>query len=422
MVLHTTNAKKAEQEVLEDIKAKDRDTMPPPSKNGMKKKAPSSSTKTTAENDPSSRVVIQGLVMIILFLSSALFYYIGGMNAEKVEVTNTEVIEIKATPVVHNDQANVRCQQICSMRRQIRYQKFSGSSGSSSSSSSHHAHGQRDLGGGYDILDVKQLKKSFQRSKVAMIQKLKQENEYGDYFAKIFLETTGEEDRRRRVEEEEEVNQSSRSGGNTVRGRTRMLLEDDDNVGTAEGGEAGMASSGTDSGASATPTAATHEEDRAFDDDDVIYNRSILPAIANSSVYENFKRKMLIKILETQSNIRREESNYMNCDCINGDKPINNGDGAVVDGGDIPLAVYEASLDNGNANMKVTHTFKESYIDIASYFSKFVWVNGGHSASAGHGNFHNETYTATLQKTIQYVFQSIGIEFEARNYAMGGTR
>ena len=196
-----------------------------------------------------------------------------------------------------------------------------------------------------------------------------------------------------------------------------MVLEDDDDGGVADevGGTAD--STGTDAGATTT---ATHEEDDAVDDDDMIYNRAIIPAGGDS--YENFKRKMLIKILETQVNIRREESNYMNCDCINGDKPINNGDGAaVVDDGDIPLAVYEASQDNGNANMKVTHTFKESYIDIASYFSKFVWVNGGHSASAGHGNFHNETYTATLQKTIQYVFQSIGIEFEARNYAMGGT-
>jgi hypothetical protein len=51
----------------------------------------------------------------------------------------------------------------------------------------------------------------------------------------------------------------------------------------------------------------------------------------------------------------------------------------------------------------------------------FVWATGGHSSSAGHGNLHNESYTAVLERAVSGVFQSAGIRFEGRNRAMGGT-
>lgn len=54
-------------------------------------------------------------------------------------------------------------------------------------------------------------------------------------------------------------------------------------------------------------------------------------------------------------------------------------------------------------------------------FAKYVWATGGHSAAAGHGNLFNETYTAFLGRDARVVFEAIGIEFEDRNYAMGGT-
>lgn len=52
---------------------------------------------------------------------------------------------------------------------------------------------------------------------------------------------------------------------------------------------------------------------------------------------------------------------------------------------------------------------------------RFVWATGGHSSTAGHGNYFDESYTAVLESTVRSVFAAAGIEFEGRNFAMGGT-
>jgi hypothetical protein len=51
----------------------------------------------------------------------------------------------------------------------------------------------------------------------------------------------------------------------------------------------------------------------------------------------------------------------------------------------------------------------------------FVWATGGHSAAAAHGDLYNESYSAVLERAVQPVLQRLGVWFEARNYAMGGT-
>lgn len=53
--------------------------------------------------------------------------------------------------------------------------------------------------------------------------------------------------------------------------------------------------------------------------------------------------------------------------------------------------------------------------------ASLVWVTGGHSAAAGHGNLYNESYTAVLGRDLQQIFPAIGMPVEARNYAMGGS-
>lgn len=53
--------------------------------------------------------------------------------------------------------------------------------------------------------------------------------------------------------------------------------------------------------------------------------------------------------------------------------------------------------------------------------SRLVWASGGHSSAAGHGNFLDEAYTAVMERTMKPIFASVGIDFEARPYAMGGT-
>lgn len=51
-------------------------------------------------------------------------------------------------------------------------------------------------------------------------------------------------------------------------------------------------------------------------------------------------------------------------------------------------------------------------------YGTYRWANGGHSASAGHGNFYRESYTAILGRDLQPILKEIGLDFQVRNYAM----
>jgi hypothetical protein len=52
--------------------------------------------------------------------------------------------------------------------------------------------------------------------------------------------------------------------------------------------------------------------------------------------------------------------------------------------------------------------------------STVTWVTGGHSNAAAHGNLYNHSYTATLEHHAQKAFRAVGLDFVAKNYAMGG--
>lgn len=52
--------------------------------------------------------------------------------------------------------------------------------------------------------------------------------------------------------------------------------------------------------------------------------------------------------------------------------------------------------------------------------ARFVWATGGHSAAASHGNFFNQSYTAYMESSVSVVMSAVGIDFEGRNYAVGG--
>jgi hypothetical protein len=55
--------------------------------------------------------------------------------------------------------------------------------------------------------------------------------------------------------------------------------------------------------------------------------------------------------------------------------------------------------------------------------TSLVWATGGHSATAAHGNFYDESYTAYLERSSRMIWDN-GIQtvrFVGRNYAMGGT-
>ena len=105
-----------------------------------------------------------------------------------------------------------------------------------------------------------------------------------------------------------------------------------------------------------------------------------------------FRRKLKIKLLEVQRSINERESKLSGCDCTKKEnRRLQENDKMAVVLPELPLS-----------------------------YSSFVWVTGGHSAAAGHGNLYNESYTAYMERAVKGVFGAVGIDFIGRNYAMGG--
>jgi hypothetical protein len=133
---------------------------------------------------------------------------------------------------------------------------------------------------------------------------------------------------------------------------------------------------------------------------DPIRYHGIDPVNSEGDSVNRLHRKLLLKVVQAQAELRQVESNLDGCDCIHGDK----------------------ALGGGTTDDNTTTTTTSSYWNVNSTYSKFVWATGGHSASAGHGNLFNETYTAFMERAVKDVFAAMGVDFEGRNYAMGGTR
>ena len=121
-----------------------------------------------------------------------------------------------------------------------------------------------------------------------------------------------------------------------------------------------------------------------------------------------FRRKLKMKILQMQINLLGEEKDIEGCDCA------------------ASLSVGAASSNRERKMMRtrvLTDTptdTTDSATDIDSFFNRFVWATGGHSAAAAHGNLYNESYTAYMTRAVEPIFAAAGIDFEGRNYAMGG--
>ena len=105
-----------------------------------------------------------------------------------------------------------------------------------------------------------------------------------------------------------------------------------------------------------------------------------------------FRRKLKIKLLEVQRSINEQESNLSGCDCNKKE----------------------------NRRLQDSGMMEVSLPELPTSYSSFVWVTGGHSAAAGHGNLYNESYTAFMERAAKDVFGAVGIDFIGRNYAMGG--
>ena len=124
---------------------------------------------------------------------------------------------------------------------------------------------------------------------------------------------------------------------------------------------------------------------------------SFLPAnVEDGLSLKRFKRKLKIKILSAQASIQEELDMFGECDCKTDAK--------------------------GRSRRNLEPTIPDKGVfPLADHYERLVWATGGHSSAAGHGNLFNESYTAFMEHALTDVFGAIGIEFEGRNDAMGGT-
>lgn len=130
--------------------------------------------------------------------------------------------------------------------------------------------------------------------------------------------------------------------------------------------------------------------------------RVILPGsgLINGPSTQRFKRKLKLKILGMQQVLR---------------KSLNEADGECTCGGS------DGGEETENSRTRRLVSSDGDTLPLDKFYERIVWATGGHSAAAGHGNLFNESYTSYLEQAVTPTFAAIGIEFEGRNHAMGGT-
>ena len=151
--------------------------------------------------------------------------------------------------------------------------------------------------------------------------------------------------------------------------------------------------------------------------------RPFYPITPDGDSWSILKRKLMIKILSAQVTSKQQESNVDGiCDCLT-NKALSATAGR--------RRLEADSGGNGDSSITTDKALEEpdkpddSDVPVSSavktIFERYVWSTGGHSAAAAHGNMFNESYTSYMESDLVDVFASVGIEFEGRNYAMGGT-
>lgn len=115
---------------------------------------------------------------------------------------------------------------------------------------------------------------------------------------------------------------------------------------------------------------------------------------------ERLRRKLMIKVLSAQKDLLQKESVFNGCDCVNGDVGIPRNPSTETK--------QKSSVENND--------YKDAVPPLDTLFENYIWATGGHSASAGHGNLFNESYTAFMERDLKDVFGSIGIDFQGRKY------
>ena len=91
------------------------------------------------------------------------------------------------------------------------------------------------------------------------------------------------------------------------------------------------------------------------------------------------------------------------------------------------IKVLEAQFPQSKSKSNINSKFglnkkgksEPSHIERATS-STFIWATGGDSGAAGHGNLFKQSYTKVMEDTVKGAFKAIGIDFQGRNYGMGG--
>ena len=146
-----------------------------------------------------------------------------------------------------------------------------------------------------------------------------------------------------------------------------------------------------------------------------------------------FMRKVQMKLLDVITNMVRDMENINGCDCAGMPISIDN----INKSDDVNEQKRKKNFllrnlkeeddnenrnDNNDSNETATEDEEEltKYPKLKEYYNKFIWVNGGHSSAAGHGNLFNETYTSIVEQISSDVYGAVGIKLIGRNHAMGG--
>jgi len=86
------------------------------------------------------------------------------------------------------------------------------------------------------------------------------------------------------------------------------------------------------------------------------------------------------------------------------------------------VAKKKDDVDISRERLKRRMKIKIIESQISEGTTTFTWAVGGHSAAAGHGNLFHQAYGNIIEQSLKGVFGSLGINFNAKNYAMGGTK
>jgi hypothetical protein len=123
--------------------------------------------------------------------------------------------------------------------------------------------------------------------------------------------------------------------------------------------------------------------------------------------YLRFRRKLQMKALQVQMKILDQRVNLEGCNCTNA--ALGRRQRRLQE----PVVVEELEK-------APPHGHQSMLPEVPAFYERFVWGAMGHSAAAAHGNLYNESYAAFLERGLKDTFSAIGIDFEGRNYAMGG--